>query len=163
MINSKVLEAFNNQINAEFWSAYLYLSMSADFENKGFEGFAHWLRVQYQEEAAHALKFFDYICERGGTVRLQHIKEVPITWATPVDAFEEVVKHEQRVTQLIYSIMDIAIAERDYASQNFLRWFIDEQVEEERTAITILEKLKRVGDRGGLLYLDKELKKRAVS
>lgn len=160
MINSKVLEAFNSQINAEFWSAYLYLSMSADFDSKGLEGFAHWFKLQYHEESAHALKFFDYINERGGTVRLQLIKEVPLTWATPVDVFEEVVKHEQKVTQFIYSIMDLAVQEKDYASQNFLRWFIDEQVEEERIAITILEKLKRVGDRGGLLYLDKELKKR---
>lgn len=160
MMNSKVLEAFNNQINAEFWSAYLYLSMSADFDNKGLEGFAHWFKLQYHEEAAHALKFFDYINERGGTVRLQPIKEVPLTWATPVDVFEEVVKHEQKVTHFIYGVMDIAVQEKDYASQNFLRWFIDEQVEEERIATTILEKLKRVGDRGGLLYLDKELKKR---
>lgn len=160
MISYKIQEAFNNQINAEFWSAQLYLSMAADFDSKGFEGFAHWFKLQYQEESSHALKIFDYINNRGGKVTLLPIKEVPHNWDSPVHAFEVVVSHEQKVSQSINNLMDIAVQEKDYASQNFLRWFIDEQVEEEHTTTTILEKLKRVGDRGGLLYLDKELKKR---
>jgi len=160
MINSKMLEALNSQINAELWSAYLYLSMSADFENKGYEGFAHWFRMQYKEETEHALKFFDYINDRGGTVRLHTIKEVPQTWATPLGAFEEVQAHEIKVTELIHNLMDLAVQEKDYATQNLLRWYIDEQVEEEKNVQTILDKLKRVGDGGGLVYIDKELKKR---
>jgi ferritin len=160
MINSRMLEALNSQINAELWSSYLYLSMSADFESKGFEGFAHWFKMQYHEETAHALKFFDYINDRSGTVRLHAIKEIPQTWATPLTAFEEVMSHEVKVTELIHNLMDIAIQEKDYATQNFLRYFIDEQVEEEKNAQTIIDKLKRVGDGGGLVYIDKELKKR---
>ena len=160
MINNKMLDALNDQINAEFWSAFLYLSMSADFESKGFEGFAHWFRVQYKEESEHALKIFDYINDRGGTVRLHAIKEVTQTWPTPLAAFEDVLTHELKVTSLIHNLMDIAVQEKDYATQNFLRWYIDEQVEEEKNAIAIIEKLKRVGDGGGLVYIDKELKKR---
>ena len=160
MINNKILDALNDQINAEFWSAFLYLSMSADFESKGFEGFAHWFRVQYKEESEHALKIFDYINDRGGTVRLHAIKEVTQTWPTPLAAFEDVLTHELKVTSLIHNLMDIAVQEKDYATQNFLRWYIDEQVEEEKNATAIIEKLKRVGDGGGLVYIDKELKKR---
>ncbi|TCN67623.1 ferritin [Acetobacteroides hydrogenigenes] len=160
MINNKMLDALNDQINAEFWSAFLYLSMSADFESKGFEGFAHWFRVQYKEESEHALKIFDYINDRGGTVRLHAIKEVTQTWPTPLAAFEDVLTHELKVTSLIHNLMDIAVQEKDYATQNFLRWYIDEQVEEEKNATAIIEKLKRVGDGGGLVYIDKELKKR---
>lgn len=157
---SRVLDALNNQINAEFWSSYLYLSMAADFENKGFEGFSHWFRLQYKEESEHALKFLDYINDRGGTVRLHAIKDVPQTWPTPLNAFEDVLTHEQKVTEMINNLMDLAIQEKDYATQNFLRWFIDEQVEEEKVAQGIIDKLRRVGDGGGLVYVDKELKKR---
>lgn len=160
MINSKMLDALNDQINAELWSAYLYLSMSADFENKGFEGFAHWFRVQYKEETEHALKFYDYINDRSGTVRLHTIKDVPQTWATPLAAFEDALSHELKVTSLIHNLMNIAVQEKDYATQNLLRWYIDEQVEEEKNAQVIIDKLKRVGDGGGLVYIDKELKKR---
>lgn len=160
MMNSKLQDALNDQINLEFWSAYLYLSMSADFENKGFEGIAHWFRIQHKEETEHALKFFDYINDRSGTVRLHSIKDVPQTWATALIAFEDSLNHELKVTSHIHNLMDLAVQEKDYGVQNMLRWFIDEQVEEEKNVQTIIGKLKRVGDGSGIVYIDKELKKR---
>ena len=161
MISTKVEKAINDQINAEFWSAYMYLSMSAYFENQGFKGFANWMRIQFNEEQEHALKFLNYLNERGGKVVLQPIAKVPVEWKDSLDAFNETYSHEQKVTSLIYGIMDVAIAEKDYATQSFLKWFIDEQVEEEANASDIVNRVKMVnGNTNGLFMIDKELGKR---
>ena len=146
------------QINAENYSAFLYLSMSAYFERLNLPGFAKWTYVQYLEETTHALKFFKYINERGGKVNLTAIKEVPTEWKSPVDVFDNIYKHEQHVTALINNIVDIAIQERDHASNNMLQWYVAEQVEEEASAQLILEQLKRIGEsKDGLYMLDKEV------
>ena len=161
MINKKVENAINKQINAELWSAYLYLSMSSYFTSIGLSGFANWLRIQWQEETAHALIFFDYVNERGGKADLKSIDDVPKKWASPLAAFEEVLKHEQKVTSLINNLMDIAIDEKDHATKSKLQWFVDEQVEEEANAQAIIDNLKLIGGKGdGLLLLDRELKQR---
>ena len=153
----------NNQVQAEFYSAQLYLAMSAYCDSENLKGFAHWLRVQYQEETSHGLKFVDHILERGGGVVLKAVDAPPAKFGTPLKVFEEVLAHEKKVTALINKLYEMAIAEKDYASQIFLQWFVNEQVEEEGNANEILGKLKMIGDKsaGAVLYLDKELKKRA--
>ena len=158
MLNPKVEEAINEQINAELYSAFLYLSMSAYFQRQNLPGFAKWTYVQYLEETTHALKFFNYVNERGGSVKLAAIKEPPTEWRNPVEVFDAIYKHEQLVTSLIYRIVDIAIQERDHASNNMLQWYVAEQVEEEANATLIREQLKRIGNAQESLYvLDKEL------
>lgn len=157
-LNTEVQEVLNKQINAELWSAYLYLSMSAYFESEGFAGFASWMRIQYQEESAHAMKMFNYVNERGGRVTLEPINEVPTEWTSVMDAFEDTYKHECLVTDLINNCVNVAIEERDHASVNFLQWFIDEQVEEEANVSTILDELKMAGTQGHALFMiNKEL------
>lgn len=152
-MNNKVQEVLNKQINAELWSAYLYLSMSAYFESEGFAGFANWMRIQYQEESAHAMKMFNFVNERGGRVILEPINEVPTEWHSPMNAFEETYKHECLVTDLINNCVDVAIEEKDHASVNFLQWFVDEQVEEEANVSTILDELKIAGGEGHALFI----------
>ena len=159
MIAKKVQDAINAQIQKENYSAYLYLAMAADCEAKNLKGFATWLRVQYQEEVSHALKLYDYLLERGGTVALQPIQAPPADFGTPLQMFEQVLAHEQYVTASINSLYEVALAEKDYATQVFLQWFISEQVEEEASAGEVLEKIRMTGDRA-LVYLDKELGKR---
>ena len=164
MLTEKMQKALNDQINAEMWSSYLYLSMSAYFEDKGLPGFANWMRVQADEENMHAMKFFDYINERSGRVHLQPIAEVQVEWKSTLDAFEDTLKHEQKVTSLINNLMDIAIEERDHATQSFLKWFIDEQVEEEASVNEILDQLRLVESTGnGLFMLDREMKTRTLA
>jgi ferritin len=161
MINKKVEIALNEQINAEFHSAYLYLSMSAYFQSIGMAGFANWMRVQYQEELAHSTRFFDYVNGRGGRVKLAPIEEVQVEYSGVVDVYEETLKHEQLVTGLINRLMDIAIQESDHATKSFLQWFIDEQVEEEANVEQILNNLKLIkGEGQGLLMMDREMKAR---
>jgi len=151
----------NKQLNAEYWSAYLYLSMSAYCAEIGLAGAANWMRIQYQEEISHALKFFDYIIDRGGVVELMPIAEVPRKWDSIITIFEETLKHEQKVTALINHLMDVAIDERDHAAKSFLQWYVDEQVEEEDNVRTILDQLKLVGGAGnGLFMIDKDLSQR---
>ncbi|MBN1324430.1 MAG: ferritin [Methanotrichaceae archaeon] len=160
MIDAKMLEALNRQVNAELYSSYLYLSMSAYFESIGLKGFANWMRVQAQEEMMHAIKFYDYIVSRGGKVRLMQIDAPPTEWVSPLKVFEEVYAHEQKVTGLIHSLVDLAISRKDHATNNMLQWFVTEQVEEEASAEEIRQKVSLVsGERGiGVLYmLDKEL------
>ncbi len=158
MISEKMEKAINDQINAEMWSAYLYLSMSAYFLDQNLSGFANWMKVQYQEEVSHAMKFFGYLAERGGRVTLKPISEVPVEWSGPVEIFEETLKHERHVTSLINNLMNIAFDERDHASVSFLQWFIDEQVEEESNADEILKQLRMIGDqKHGIFFLDREL------
>jgi len=162
MILSKKLEnAINKQINAELWSAYLYLSMSAYFESINLGGFATWMKVQAQEEVSHAMKFYDHIIERRGRVLVSAINAVPTIWKSPLHAFEEAFKHEQKVTAMIENIAHIAGTEKDYAATSMLQWFHDEQVEEELQTDTIVQKLKMIEkSTGGLFMLDRELGKR---
>ncbi|MCK9208771.1 MAG: ferritin [Salinivirgaceae bacterium] len=158
MITKRIEDELNKQVNAEYWSAYFYLSMSAYCAEIGLAGAANWFRVQYQEEIAHALKFFDYIIERGGKVDLKPIAEVPKEWNGIIHIFEDTQKHEQIVTSLIYHLMDVAIEERDHAAKSFLQWYVDEQVEEESNVQAILDQLRMVEGKGnGLFMIDKDL------
>ncbi|MDE6074020.1 MAG: ferritin [Muribaculaceae bacterium] len=164
MLNNKLEEALNKQINAEFWSAYLYLSMSLNFENAGLTGIANWFKIQFQEEQAHAQIFMDYVNKRGGRVELQPIDAVPTKWDTPLSAFEDTLKHEKVVTSLINNLFALAEEVRDYASRDRIMWFVTEQVEEEDSANTLIEKLRRVGNDGmGLYLIDQELATRTYT
>jgi ferritin len=159
MIGKKLQDLFNSQIQAEFYSAQLYLSMSAYSESENFKGFANWLKVQYEEETSHGMKFIHYIQERGGEVQLKAIEAPPVKFGSMLKLFEEVLTHEKKVTALINNLYEVALKEKDYAAQIFLQWFINEQVEEEASATLIVEQLKMVGDKsvGGLFQLDHTL------
>ncbi|MGD9817507.1 MAG: ferritin [Desulfomonilaceae bacterium] len=158
MISQKIQDAFNEQVNAETYSAYLYLSMASYFASINLNGFATWMKVQAQEELLHAMKFFDYINERGGTVNLKPIDGPPTRWDSPIAAFQEAYRHEQKVTGLINNLVDISLQARDHASNAFLQWFVTEQVEEEASADAVVQKLKLTGDHGGGLFMiDREL------
>lgn len=162
MISLKVQNAMNEQIKNELFSAYLYLSMASFFEEKNLPGFAHWMRVQAQEEQEHALKFFDFIHDRGGKVTLLPIEQPKAEWKSALDAFNDAYEHEQLVTGMINKIYETALEQKDYPSQIMLQWFIDEQVEEEKNASDIVEQLKRIEERGtAILMLDHELGKRS--
>ena len=162
MFSNKVQEAMNEQIKNELYSAYIYLSMAAHFEAVNLPGFAHWMRMQSNEEVAHAMKFFDFINERGGRVELRSIDQPPIEWGSPLEIFETALGHEQKVTGMINNIYEIAINEKDYPSQIMLQWFIDEQVEEEKSAGEIVETLKMFGEKDTvILLLDRQLGDRA--
>jgi ferritin len=145
MISAKMQEAFNNQINAELYSSYLYLAMSAHFENLSLKGFANWMAVQAQEELAHAMKFYHYVIERGGQVKLGAIGEPVAKWDSPLATFEAVYAHEQKVTGLINNLVKVARDEADNAAEIFLQWFVTEQVEEEASADEVVQKLKLMG------------------
>ena len=161
MVKEKMLSALNEQINAEQYSAFLYLSMSAWFEDKGLSGFANWMYVQYQEELTHANKFFNYVNERSGKVEIKAIEQVPTEFESVIDIVEKTLEHEQKVTGLINKLVDIAVEERDHATQSFLQWFVDEQVEEEANVEELLDALKLTkGEGNGLFMLDRELKQR---
>lgn len=161
MLSKKMEDALNKQVNAELWSAYLYLAMSAYFKNKNLNGFANWMRVQYQEETTHALKIFDFINERGGNAKLEAIAKVEQTWKDPITIFEVTLAHEKKVTSLINNLVDISLQEKDHATGNMLQWFVAEQVEEEANAEEILQQLKMINGKGeGLFMIDKELKLR---
>jgi ferritin len=160
-ISKTMQDAINEQINAELESAYLYLSMSAYFENMNLGGFAKWMRVQFEEEQVHALKFYDYVLQRGGEVELKAISAPAVKWASPLEAFREVQAHEQKVTGLINKLYETALQDKDYASQVLLQWYINEQIEEEKNAAEIVTNLERVEARGtALLMLDHRLGKR---
>lgn len=162
---SKTLEkAINDQINAEMWSAYLYLSMSAYCYSIGQPGFGNWYNVQFQEEQDHAKILFNYVVRRGGRVILQPIAAVPAEWAGLKDVVKATLAHEQKVTALIDGLYAQASAENDYATTSALRWFVDEQVEEEENAQEIIDHLEMIKDNGyGLYMLDKELGERTYS
>ncbi len=161
MIPKAMQDAMNEQIKNELYSAYLYLSMSAHFESKTLGGFAKWLRLQAQEELEHAMKFYDFILERGGEVTLKAIDQPPSSWNSNLEAFQQVLEHEQKVTKLIHDLYELALKEKDYPSQVMLQWFIDEQVEEEKNATEVIEKLKMIEAHGtAVLMLDHELGKR---
>lgn len=161
MIQKEVLDTLNAQINAESYSAFMYLSMSAYFETLGLSGFAHWMKIQYQEESAHAIKFFNYVTERGGKVVLKAIDQVPVDFDSVVDVFEKTLTHEMHVTSLINNLIEVSIKAKDHASQSFLKWFIDEQVEEEANVEKILATLKLINGQGnGIFMMDRELSQR---
>ncbi|NDY41949.1 ferritin [Dissulfurirhabdus thermomarina] len=164
MLSEKMEAALNRQVNAELYSAYLYLSMVAYFESVDLPGCAAWMRAQTQEEVAHAMKIYDFINERGGRVRLSAIDAPPTEWDSPLAAFEDAYAHEQKVTGLINDLMNLAVAERDHATQIFLQWFVSEQVEEEASASAVVKKLRLAGDAaGGLLMIDNELGQRVFT
>ena len=164
MLNDRMQKALNDQINAEFYSAYLYLAMAAYLEAKGLQGMANWMQIQYQEETAHAFKFYRYVVDRGGRVTLEKIETPPFEWKTPLAAFEGVLEHEQHVTGLINHLADLAVELKDHATQGVLDWFIAEQVEEESTAEAIINKLRLLGDTGpGLFMMDQELGQRVYT
>jgi ferritin len=164
MLNNDMEKALNAQVNAEMYSAYLYLSMSAYFQSKSLGGFASWMRVQAQEEMVHAMKLYDFINERGGRVILGPIG-APITeWDSPLATFEAVYEHEQKVTGLINELVELALEKHDHATNIFLQWFVSEQVEEEDSANDVVEKIKLMGDaNGGLFMLDRELGQRVFT
>lgn len=164
MIKDKLEKALNSQLNAELYSSYLYLSMSSYFSSVNLNGFANWMRVQAHEELMHAMKFYDYVIERGGKVTLTVIEAPPTAWDSPLKVFEHVYTHEQKVTGLINDLVNLSISEKDHATTAFLQWFVTEQVEEESSADEIVQKVKLVGDQGsGLLMLDQELGQRVFT
>lgn len=161
MLKEKMLNALNEQINAEQYSSLLYLSMSAWFQDKGLPGFANWMYVQYQEELTHANKFFNYVNERGGKVELKAIEQMPTEWSGIIEVYEATLQHEQHVTTLIDNLVDVALEQKDHATQSFLQWFVDEQVEEEANVKEILDTLKLINGQGnGIFMLDREMRSR---
>ncbi|MFC1486001.1 ferritin [Candidatus Latescibacterota bacterium] len=164
MLKKKMERELNAQVNAELYSAYLYLSMESYFQSQNLRGFANWIRVQAQEEVSHAMKIYDYIIERGGRVTLTAIEGPKGEWKSPLEALTDTLAHEQKVTGLINGLVDLAIAEKDHATGSFLKWFVDEQVEEEANADGLVEQLKLVGKApGGLFMVDQELGKRSFA
>jgi ferritin len=164
MISQTLTDALNDQLKQELYSSYLYLSMSAYCDERNLTGFAHWMRLQADEERDHAMKFFDFIQDRDRRAVLQAIPQPPRDFGSPIDLFEQVLAHEQEVTSLIDQLYRKAVAEQDHATQVFLQWFISEQVEEEKTASQILETLRMAGDnKVAILMLDRELGARQVT
>ena len=164
MMHKKLEKAFNNQINKEFYSEYLYMSMYAYFDRMNLQGFKNWMNVQMQEEHAHAMGMFNYLHERGAKVVLQAIDKPETDWKSPVELFEHVLKHEQYVTSLINGLMDVADEVKDRAAVSFLDWYLKEQVEEEANVSKVLKTLKMVCDDKNSLYMyDKELATRVFN
>jgi ferritin len=164
MLSRKTTDAINSQINKEIYSAYLYLAMAASAEAQGFKGAAVWLKVQYHEEMVHAMKFYEYLMDQSAAVTLNAIEEPPVKFASLFDIFSKTLEHEQFVTKSINNLMDLAIAEKDHASQALLAWYVTEQVEEEKNATEILQTLKMIGNNTSALFLyDKELGVRTVT
>jgi len=164
MLNNVIQDAINEQLKQEFYSAYLYLSMSAYCESINLPGFAHWMRLQHQEELAHAMKFFDFVNDREGSVELQAIDQPPSEFQSPLDIFQQALEHERKISGLIHRLYELAVKEKDYPTQTLLQWFIAEQVEEEKNASQIVEQLKMTGGNStALLLLDRELAARAAA
>jgi ferritin len=161
MLSKAMQDVLNEQVRDELYSAYLYLSMAAYFEDQSLPGFATWMRAQSEEEVSHAMKLFDFVNERGGRVELHAIEKPPVDFESPREVFELTYEHEQKVTSLIHNLYEVALEENDYAAQVMLHWFIDEQVEEEDNVSQILDALDRIGDNNqGLIMLDRELGRR---
>jgi len=161
MINSKVEGALNDQIRKEFYSSYLYLSMSAHFASLSLKGFAHWMKIQANEETKHAMKIYEHLSERGGKIILQQIDAPPSEWKSVKEMFSEAYQHEQKVTESINKIVELARTEKDNATEVFLQWFVNEQVEEEASTYEITQKLQLIGDTAPVLFMmDAELGKR---
>ena len=161
MISKAMEEAINQQINREFYSAYLYLAMAQECESIGLKGSAKWFTLQYHEEISHGMKMVDYLNDQGARVVLDAIEKPPVEFGPLVTMFEKTAEHERFVTKSIYSLVDLAVKEKDYATQEFLQWFVKEQVEEESTDADILARLRLAGDRGNaLLMIDSQLGER---
>ncbi|MBS3136523.1 ferritin [Candidatus Woesearchaeota archaeon] len=159
-ISKKIQDALNGQINKELYSAYVYMSMAANFEQESLTGFSHWMRVQAKEELGHAMKIYQFILDRDGIIELEQISKPNGKWNSPAHIIETAYKHEQSVTQSIHNIIKIAEAEHDKATDVFLHWFVDEQVEEEANASELLDRVKLAKTGEGLLILDKQLSER---
>jgi len=160
-LSDTLCDAYNAQIQLEFESSFVYLQMAADFEHRNMTGFASWMRSQAAEEHTHAMKFLDFVLDRGGAVNLRAIPASPATPATALAAFEVALRHEQRVSRAISDLYAAALKEQDFASLPLLQWFVNEQIEEEATVSKIVERLRMVGDDGtGLLFMDRELGQR---
>ncbi len=161
MMSPKMTEALNQQINEEYYSNYIYLAMAAYLEDQDLEGMAHWMRMQAQEEYLHAMKIFDYMIERGARIELKPVAAPPKEWESPLAAFEGALEHERYMTGNINTLADLAISERDHATNNILQWYVTEQVEEEANVDSIVKKLKMMGGGGhGLFMMDRELASR---
>ncbi len=161
MLNKRLQTALNDQIKEELESAYIYLSMCAYFEAQNLRGMARWMRLQAQEEVGHAMKIFDFINDRGGRVELEAIAKPPVKFKSPLDAFQKALAHERKITGLINKLYDLADDEDDYPTEVMLQWFIEEQVEEEKSVSEVVAQLELIGDQGaGLLILDKHLGER---
>lgn len=160
MMTEKLQKVLNEQVTAEMWSANLYLSMSFYLEREGYVGFASWLKKQSQEEMEHAYAIAGYIMKRGGIATVDKIDVVPTGWGSPQEVFQHVYEHERRVSKLIDDLMEVAVSEKDNATQDFLWGFVREQVEEEATALEVVDKMKRAGNDAGLLFLDAQLGQR---
>lgn len=164
MPNTTVVAGLNEQIAEEFHAAYTYLSMGAYFEAKSLPGFAHWMRMQYQEETDHALKLFDFLLDRGARVELKAIPRPPSDFQGPLAVMEQALEHEQQVTKAIHDLYELTLKEKDYPAQLQLQWFISEQIEEEKTVGDIVSQLRLAGDSGAaLLLLDRQLAARAAA
>ena len=164
MLPQATNDALNDQLQLEFASAYLYLGMAAQFAAASLPGFAHWMRLQHDEEQMHALKFFDFITQRHGRVALQPIQAPPGEYGSPLQMFERALEHERQVTQRIHALYAQAVEARDYATQTFLQWFVNEQVEEESTVQEIVDRLRLAGDSStALLFMDRELAGRTAT
>lgn len=162
MLSKALHKALNDQINHEIYSSYLYLSMAAHCESTGLAGFAQWLKVQSQEEYGHGMKFYAYLHDRNAKVTLLPIDQPPTEFKSPLEMFKQVLDHEKKVTGLIHKLYDIAVKENEYPTQVMLQWFVNEQVEEEKTAGAILEQLKMLGDSPvSLIMMDRQLGARA--
>ncbi len=158
MLSTKMQDALNVQINEELHSAYIYLAMSADADGKGLPGVANWFKLQYHEELAHAMRFFEYVLERDGEVSLTAIDGPKLGDETPLSLFEKALAHEQHITQCIFKLKDLAREESDHATDVFLEWFVNEQVEEEATTKTVVDQMRLVeGNPSGLFMIDREL------
>jgi ferritin len=163
MLSKKMQDALNGQINAEYFSSYLYLSMAAYCERIDLKGFGHWFRIQAQEEMVHVMKFFDYVLNRGGEVTLTAIEGPSASWASPLAVFEAALAHEQHITSRIGKLVDLALAESDHATNALLQWFVNEQVEEEASADVIVHQLKLAADTPAALFMiDRELGQRTL-
>jgi len=164
MISKKMEQAINDQINAELYSAYLYLSMVAYFESVNLSGFATWMKAQTQEELVHAMKMYDFVNERGGRITLKPIDGPPTEWDSPLAAFEAAYAHEQMVTGRINDLVNLAVEEEDHATNAFLQWFVNEQVEEEMSADNVVQNLKIANEAPGALFMiDRELGQRVFT
>jgi len=162
MLNPKIQDAFNRQLNEELFSSYLYLSMAAHCESQNLKGVAHWMRLQVDEETQHAMKFLDFINNRGGRVCLTPIEGPKTEWKSVLEVFEDTCEHERKITGLINDLVELSLCEKDHAAGTFLQWFVTEQVEEEATVQEIRDKLKLVGDSPVALYMiDQELGRRS--
>lgn len=164
MLSPKMLDAMHDHISKEFYSAYLYMAMSAYCDSIGLKGFAKWFMVQYHEEMAHTMRVYEYIQKQGNKVKLLNIDEPPSSWKSPLDVFENALKHEQMVSKRILSLMDLASTEKDHASKIFLQWYVTEQVEEEESVNNVVSQLRLIGDNAQALFLlDKDLSARTVN